>query len=119
MSPVAPFMARSPFLCYTYPMTITQTVEIPADRRITLDVPCEVPVGKTIIAFTPVHSAAAMHECPICAREFDPATGNPRYNAETVAAIEEGRAMMRGDIPAKRFDSLDSMWEDLMSDDDD
>ena len=33
-------------------MTITQTVEIPADRRIT--VPCEVPTGKTIIAFTPV-----------------------------------------------------------------
>jgi len=35
-------------------MTITQTIEIPADRRITLDVPCEVPTGRTIIAFTPV-----------------------------------------------------------------
>ena len=34
-------------------MTITQTIEIPADRRITLDVPREVPTGKTIIAFTP------------------------------------------------------------------
>jgi hypothetical protein len=28
-------------------MTVTQTVEIPADRRITLEVPREVPVGKT------------------------------------------------------------------------
>jgi len=27
-------------------MTITQTVEIPADRRITLDIPREVPAGK-------------------------------------------------------------------------
>jgi len=52
-------------------------------------------------------------ECPICARKFDPVTGNPRYNTETIAAIEEGRAMMRGEIPAKRFSSLDEMWEDL------
>jgi len=28
-------------------MTITQTVEIPADRRITLEVPHEVPTGAT------------------------------------------------------------------------
>jgi len=34
-------------------MTITQTIDIPADRRITLDVPREVPTGRTIIAFTP------------------------------------------------------------------
>jgi hypothetical protein len=35
-------------------MTVTQTVEIPADRRIMLEVPCEVPPGKTILAFTPI-----------------------------------------------------------------
>jgi len=35
-------------------MTITQTVEIPADRRLTIEVPREVPTGKTILAFTPV-----------------------------------------------------------------
>ncbi|MCL2380733.1 MAG: hypothetical protein FWC64_03950 [Treponema sp.] len=36
-------------------MTITQTVEIPADRQsITLKVPCEIPAGKTTISFTPV-----------------------------------------------------------------
>jgi len=34
-------------------MTITQTIDIPADRRITLEVPSEVPAGRTIIAFTP------------------------------------------------------------------
>jgi len=28
-------------------MTITQTVEIPADRRLIIEVPREVPVGKT------------------------------------------------------------------------
>jgi len=34
-------------------MTITQTVDIPADRRLVIDVPREIPVGKTILAFTP------------------------------------------------------------------
>ena len=98
-------------------MTITQTIDVPADRRITLEVPREIPVGRTVIAFTPAPEAAALHPCPICARNVDPETGNPRYNAETVAAIEEGRAMMRGEIPAKRFHSLDEMWVDLMKDD--
>ena len=35
-------------------MTITQIIEIPADRRLTIDVPLEVPAGQAIIAFTPV-----------------------------------------------------------------
>jgi hypothetical protein len=33
-------------------MTVTQTVDIPADRRIT--VPAEVPTGKVILTFTPM-----------------------------------------------------------------
>ena len=34
-------------------MTITQTVDIPASRRLTIDVPPEVPTGPVILAFTP------------------------------------------------------------------
>ena len=34
-------------------MTITQTVDIPANRRITLEVPRKIPTGRTIITFTP------------------------------------------------------------------
>jgi hypothetical protein len=34
-------------------------------------------------------------------------------NAVTRAAIEEGRAMMRGEIPANRFNSLEEMLEAL------
>jgi len=56
-------------------------------------------------------------ECPICAKHRDPETGELRFNAETVAAIEEGRAMMRGEIPAKWYNSLDEMWNDLDSED--
>ena len=35
-------------------MNVTQTIDIPASRRLTIDVPGEVPVGRTIITFTPV-----------------------------------------------------------------
>jgi methyl coenzyme M reductase gamma subunit len=34
-------------------MFIEQTVEIPADHRLTIEVPPEVPAGKVIITFTP------------------------------------------------------------------
>ena len=34
-------------------MSFTQTVEIPADRRLIIDVPREIPAGKTILTFTP------------------------------------------------------------------
>ena len=93
-------------------MTITQTIDIPADRRIT--VPSEVPTGRTIIAFTP---AKADNGCPICAKHRDSETGELRFNAETRAAIEEGDAILGGDIPAKRYNSLQEMLVDLESDD--
>jgi hypothetical protein len=56
-------------------------------------------------------------ECPICAAHRDPVTGEERFNAETVAAIREGRAMMRGEIPSKLYNSLEEMLIDLDSDD--
>ena len=34
-------------------MTITQTVDIPADHRLTIDVPREVPEGPVVLTFTP------------------------------------------------------------------
>jgi hypothetical protein len=113
--------------CYISLMTVTQTVEIPASHRLTIDVPREIPAGRVILAFTPAVEPKAADddglypdgECPICAANRDPVTGNPRYNAETIAAIEEGRAMMRGEIPAIRFHSFEEMLEDLERDEPD
>ena len=34
-------------------MSITQTVEIPVNHRLTIDVPPEVPAGQVILTFTP------------------------------------------------------------------
>jgi len=42
---------------YNYPMPITQTVEVPADRWITLEVPSEVPTGPVVLTFTPARGA--------------------------------------------------------------
>jgi hypothetical protein len=43
----------SSFSCYIYFMSVTQTVEIPTNHRLTIDVPPEVPTGRAIISFTP------------------------------------------------------------------
>ena len=37
-------------------MSITQTVEIPASHRLTIDVPPEVPVGPVILTFIPARA---------------------------------------------------------------
>ncbi|MCL2192920.1 MAG: hypothetical protein FWB78_05955 [Treponema sp.] len=95
-------------------MAITQTVEIPADRRLFIEVPREVPTGSVVLTFTPT----TVDDCPLCAEHRDPQTGELRLNAETIAAIEEGRAMMRGEIPAKWYGSLDQMWDDLEKEED-
>jgi len=81
-------------------MAITQTIEIPADRRITLEVPREVPVGRTVIAFIPASE-----------------TEKPRYNANVMAAIEEGKAIMRGEIEVKwnKPHELEGVWKDILS----
>ena len=110
-------------------MTIEQTVEVPANRRLTIDVPREIPVGRTIIAFTPATDTTnkpqpsaqregstlddlnSADECPICAAH------GYKPNAETIAAIKEGRAMMRGEIPSNLYNSLEEMLVDLDSDD--
>jgi len=51
--------------------------------------------------------------CPICAKHRDPVTGNPRYNAETIAGMQEVEDMIEGKIPAKWYNSLEEMLVDL------
>jgi len=40
-------------------MSVTQTVDIPDSRRLTIDVPGEVPAGRTILTFTPALAAVS------------------------------------------------------------
>ncbi|GHV37522.1 hypothetical protein AGMMS49546_05530 [Spirochaetia bacterium] len=88
-------------------MTIEQIVEIPANHRLTIEVPRDIPAGRTILAFTPALVGEDDYVCPHCGKkEHIP-------NAETIAAMEEGDAMERGEIPVTWYNSLDEMWEAL------
>jgi len=106
-------LAIRSFPRYACLMAITQTVEAQDDRRLAIDAPGEAPAGSVTLAFAP----AAGNGCPLCAGYRDPQTGEPRFNAETIAAFEEGDAMLRGEILAKRFGSFEEMMTDLDSDD--
>ena len=41
-------------------MSVTQTVDIPASRRLTIDIPREIPAGRVIITFTPAKKLDAV-----------------------------------------------------------
>jgi hypothetical protein len=67
-------------------------------------------------AVKPVKEALGLghdEECPICAAHIDPETGNPRFNAKTLAAMQEARDIMSGKIPAKWYHSIEEAREDL------
>jgi hypothetical protein len=38
-------------------MTIEQTIEVPASRKLTLEIPPEIPMGKVILTLTPAQGA--------------------------------------------------------------
>ena len=51
-------------------------------------------------------------ECPVCSKLRDTKTGALPYNAKVLAAMEESRAIMRGEIPAKWYKSVEEAQED-------
>jgi len=55
-------------------------------------------------------------ECSICANHIDPVTGTPRFNTETLAAFEETKAIMRGELPVKRYKphEFEKVWSELL-----
>jgi len=85
-----------PLLCYIESMTITQTVEIPAGRRrITLDVPPQLPAGKTIITFAPAGSAKKpAKEAPKKVPVFGSAKGKYRMAEDFDAPLEDFKDYM-------------------------
>jgi len=71
-------------------MTIEQTVEIPADHRLIIKVPHEVPAGRTILTFTPAPAVSVSGIEP-----NDPVRvsgSNPRTVAEALRMAAERAA---------------------------
>jgi hypothetical protein len=79
-------------------MTIEQTIEIPASRRIYLEVPRTIPAGKTILSFTPVSTAGA-------------AENTPRTTQEALQ-MAEAKAADPNRMPLSRhFGALKGLWD--------
>ena len=61
------------YLVYTFLMMIEQTVEVPINHRLTIDVPREIPAGPIVLAFRPANAqkidkAKQKHGTPITDR---------------------------------------------------
>jgi hypothetical protein len=73
-------------------MTITQTVEIPENRRIFLDLPLDLPVGKAKVTVTPQTEkpSASVYEAATSLRGFAKKMGS-------TLTVERFHEMMRED----------------------
>ena len=86
-------------------MTITQTIEIPADRRITLEVPKEIPAGKVVLTFTP--KAAGQEPTTERAAASEGSPLEPKK--ERVPGCLKGQIWMAEDFDAPLEDFKDYM----------
>jgi hypothetical protein len=82
-------------------MTIQQTVDIPANRRLYLELPETAPLGHAEIMISIRYTSP-------------PADGGTipqeRFNAETEEAMREARDIMNGRVLSKGFSSVDDMF---------
>jgi len=86
-------------------MTITQTVKIPADRRLIIDVPREIPTEQVILTFTP---KAAKQE-PATERAVA-SEGSPlAQKKDRVPGCVKGQVWMAEDFDAPLDDFKDYM----------
>ena len=76
-------------------MTITQTVDIPADRRLVIDVPNEVPVGRVVLAFTPAPVKKATDQGSDTALKTADEGTSPHPNSDALFAL---LASIRGTV---------------------
>ena len=78
-------------------MNITQTVEIPVNHRLTIDVPPEVPAGSVILIFTP---ASAVKERMSEEQEMEIINRNAeRLNAEAMDVLSYQIPIFEDDDP--------------------
>ena len=79
-------------------MTIEQIIDIPANRRISLEVPKAIPQGKTILSFTPLSTVSTI-------------VNFPRTTQEAIQ-MAESKASNPNRMPLSRhFGTLKGLWD--------
>jgi hypothetical protein len=79
-------------------MTIEQIIDIPANRRISLEVPRTIPTGKTILSFTPVSTTSTIENTPRTTQEA-------LQMSETKASDPNRKPLSR------HFGTLKGLWD--------
>jgi len=92
-------------------MTVEQIVEIPADRRIALEVPRTVPVGKTILSFTPVSVGEPRPSTSAAGSVSQTASVSPKTTAEARQMAEAKAADPNRKPLSRHFGVLKDLWE--------
>jgi len=80
-------------------MSVTQTVEIPVNHRLTIDVPREVPAGPTVLTFTP----ASARKSPERRYGLAPLPGGNARTVEEALQMAEEKAADPNRKPISRF----------------
>ena len=75
-------------------MTITQTIEIPADHRLVIEVPLEVPAGPAVVTFAPASNREL---------ETSPLPGGNARTIEEALKLAEEKAKDPNRKPISRF----------------
>ena len=83
-------------------MVIEQTVEVPVNRRIFIDIPPEIPTGKIILTFTTISTASKNKELE-CAEKIW--AYNRAHPKEITTKLQE----LKGSLEKNAFDGLDGV----------
>ena len=91
-------------------MTITQTVDIPAgQRRLTIDIPNEIPAGRIILTFTP---ASINNSTDHSLDSTSLPGGNARTVLEAIQMAEAKAADPNRKPISRHFGTLKGLWEE-------
>jgi hypothetical protein len=103
-------VASAPGLGYTLVRRQDMTVTVDLVDSRALDLLKDLESFNIIRLISPVteEDADIRESCPLCAMYHEP-------NEETIAAMEEGDAIVRGDIPSPVFNSFEEFLQDLKS----
>jgi hypothetical protein len=82
-------------------MGIAQTVEIPPNRRLFVDVPNEIPLGRVVLTFSP---ASSIQEA---SKDMEYAEAMWKYNHTHKEQVKEKLQKLKGCLGKSAFEELD------------